>query len=110
MLRIKMNNVNSNNNNNNNYNMSVNNFNNLPMSQSYLTNNNFYKNNYETFYNNNISNSQFQPNQTVRNNNFNADEYLKKIKISNKKDEMEFSKEKEYLKQSKENFNKSSLK
>ena len=60
--------------------------------------------------NNNISNSQFQPNQTVRNNNFNADEYLKKMKLSNKKDEMEFSKEKEYLKQSKENFNKSSLK
>ena len=105
-----MNNVNSNNNNNN-YNMSINNFSNLPISQSYMTNNNFYKNNYETFYNNNnISNSQFQPNQTVRNNIFNADEYLKKIKNSNKNDDMELSKEKAYLKQSKENFNKSSLK
>ena len=126
MLKIKLNAMSmSNINNNKNYNDNYGSFNNTFL-QNY---NNTFRNTKSSFYNhslndiqkdsndiNNFDNTQIKPIQTMRNFNpenktYNLiDEYYEKIKNINKNDRFNIEEEKEYLRQSRENYNKNHFK
>ena len=112
LLKMKLNNeISLNqklNNNNNNLNNTFSNENYLKQTSDNYNNNNFNYTSNET---------QFKPNKTTRffpsNKLINVDEYFEKVKKYNKSDKnpiLEISKEKEFLRKSKENFYKTSFK